>query len=191
MSYVPHLVACAIGMALGGATMHVFDGSELAKEQTAHARDNETNAQKLASLSEGAAKAAGDAIAAHNAAAARIAALNEQFYRERTFHEADNAKNRAAVADGTRRLRIAIANAGSEHTSDPSAAAGGMGNGARRYAELSPEVGKDLFEIVDDADVDARAKAEYLQGYICAIQARGIISGRCSDANGDASNATD
>ncbi|MDR5771152.1 MULTISPECIES: lysis system i-spanin subunit Rz [unclassified Caballeronia] len=175
-------------MALGGASMHVFDGSKLAEEQTAHARDNGANAQKLASLLEGAAKAGIAAIVAHNAAAARIAALDDQYHRERTSHDAENAKNRAAVADGTRRLRIAIANAGNEHTSDPSAAAGGMGDGTRRYAELSPAVGKDLFGIVDDADSDARAKAEYLQAYICALQTRGVVSGRCSDENGEASN---
>ncbi|WP_250483315.1 lysis system i-spanin subunit Rz [Caballeronia sp. GaOx3] len=176
-------------MAAGGAAVHIFDRSELAKEHTAHARDNEANAQKLASLSDGAAKAASAAIVAHNAAAARIAALDDQYHRERTSHEADNAKNRAAVADGTRRLRIAVANAGNEHTSDPSAAAGGMGDGTRRYAELSPAVGRDLFEIADDADRDARAKAEYLQAYIGTLQSRGIISGRCSSGIVDPDDA--
>ncbi|WP_250528853.1 lysis system i-spanin subunit Rz [Caballeronia sp. ATUFL_F1_KS4A] len=179
MSYAPHLVACAIGMALGGATMHVFDGTELGKEQVAHARDNEANTQKLTSLSEGAAKAASDAVAAHNAAAARIAALDDRYHHERKIHEADTAKNRAAIAGGTRRLRVAIADATSRDHSGPAnqgATAGGMGDGPRRYAELSPEVGRALFEIVDNADGDARAKADYLQQYVIMLQKQGIVA---------------
>lgn len=194
MSYAPQFIVLALGVAIGGAAIHVFDSSVLAGEQTAHARDNETHARELASFSEGAAKAASGVIAAHNAAAARIAALDEQFNRERNSHEADNAKNRAAIADGTRRLRIAIANAASaDHSgaTSPSAAAGGMGDGTGRYAELPSKVGKDLFKIVDDADGDARAKAEYLQAYICALQRRGVVSGCCSNKNGEASNTVE
>ncbi|MDR5776784.1 lysozyme, partial [Caballeronia sp. LZ002] len=94
MKYAPYLIVCVAGIAIGGAALHIFDSSQLAKEQAAHARDNEANVRKLATLSEGAAKAARAAIAAHNTAAARIAALDEQFHRERISHEADNAKNR-------------------------------------------------------------------------------------------------
>ncbi|MDR5771095.1 MULTISPECIES: lysis system i-spanin subunit Rz [unclassified Caballeronia] len=178
MTYAPYLVVCVAGIAIGGAALHIFDSSQLAKEQAAHARDNEANVRTLATLSEGAAKAASAAIAAHNTAAARIAALDEQFHRERISHEADNAKNRAAIADGTRRLRIAIANASANHSgaANPSPAAGRMGDGARRYAELPPEIGRDLFAIVDDADGDARLKAEYLQHYVLMLQKRGIIA---------------
>ncbi|MDR5775587.1 MULTISPECIES: lysis system i-spanin subunit Rz [unclassified Caballeronia] len=180
MSHAPYLIICVVGVAVGGAAVHVFDRSQLAKEQAAHARDNEANVRNIATLSERAAKAASDAIAAHNTAAARIAALDEQFHRERISHEADNAKNRAAIADGTRRLRIAIADAGStDHSgaANPSSAAGGMGDGASRYAELSPTVGAALFEIVDDADGDARMKATYLQHYVLMLQRRGLITG--------------
>ncbi|WP_409015372.1 lysis system i-spanin subunit Rz [Caballeronia sp. LZ001] len=125
-------------------------------------------------MSEGVAKAASDTIAAHNTASARIAALDERFHRERNPHEADNAKNRAAIADGTRRLRIAIAKTTSGGTAPATGtAAGGMGDGAGRYAELSPAVGAALFEIVDDADGDARMKATYLQHYMLMLQRRG------------------
>ncbi|MDR5777685.1 MULTISPECIES: lysis system i-spanin subunit Rz [unclassified Caballeronia] len=186
MSYAPYLIAgltaCAVGVAIGGGAVHVFDNSQLATEQAAHARDNEANVRKLATLSEHAAKDASVAIAAHNKAAARIAALDEQFHRERIFHEADNAKNRAAIADGTRRLRIATANASANHSgaANPSPAAGRVGDGARRYAELPPEIGRDLFGIADDADSDARAKAEYLQRYLCTLQRQGFIAGSCA-----------
>ncbi|MDR5805487.1 lysis system i-spanin subunit Rz [Caballeronia sp. LZ001] len=183
MSYAPYVIVCVAGIAIGGAALHIFDSSQLAKEQAAHARDNEASVRKLATLSEAAAKAASAAITAHNTAAARIAALDEQFHRERISHEADNAKNRAAIADGTRRLRIAIADAGStDHSgaANPSPAAGRVGDGARRYAELPPEIGRDLFGIADDADSDARAKAEYLQRYLCTLQRQGFIAGSCA-----------
>ncbi|MDR5771014.1 MULTISPECIES: lysis system i-spanin subunit Rz [unclassified Caballeronia] len=182
MSYAPYLIAgltaCAVGVAIGGGAVHVFDNSQLATEQAAHARDNEANVRKLATLSEHAAKEASVAIAAHNAAAARIAALDQQFHREKTSHEADNAKNRTAIAHGTRRLRIAI----TKKTSGVNApgtgtTAGGMGDGARRYAELSPTVGAALFAIVDDADGDARMRATYLQHYVLMLQRRGLITG--------------
>ncbi|MDR5771230.1 MULTISPECIES: lysis system i-spanin subunit Rz, partial [unclassified Caballeronia] len=108
----------------------------------------------------------------------RIAALDEQFHRERISHEADNAKNRAAIADGTRRLRVAIAKTTSGGIAPlTGTTAGGMGDGASRYAELSPEIGRDLFAIVDDADGNARMKATYLQHYVLMLQRRGLITG--------------
>ncbi|MDR5801656.1 lysis system i-spanin subunit Rz [Caballeronia sp. LZ001] len=165
------------GVVIGAMGMHAFDGPQLVFEQAAHARDNEANAQKLSALSDAAAKAASEAIASHNAAAAQIAALDKRFFKEVASHEADNAKSRAAISDGSRRLRIATANASANHSgaANPSPAAGGMGDGAGRYAELSPAVGAALFKIADDADGDARAKAQYLQHYIEVLQARGVI----------------
>ncbi|WP_250464111.1 lysis system i-spanin subunit Rz [Caballeronia sp. GAFFF2] len=170
------------GVVIGATAMHASDNAQLVLEQAAHARDNEANAQKLSAVSDVAAKAASESIAAHNAAAAQIAALDKRFSKELASHEDDNAKNRDAVADGTRRLRIAIADAERRSSAaNSSSAAGGVGDGTRRYAELSPAVGTALFGIVDDADNDARRKAEYLQRYICALQKQGVIAGRCSD----------
>ncbi|SAK69406.1 Bacteriophage lysis protein [Caballeronia pedi] len=176
------LAAGLVGVCIGATTAKLVENRKLVEERISHARDNEKNAQKFATVSEHAARVMSDAIAVHNAAAESIAALDKKFHREKTMHEADNAKNRAAIADGTRRLCIAIANAGHGHTPDPNPAAGGMGDGTCGYAELSPAVGKDLFEIVDDADDDARAKAEYLQRYVCTLQQSGVIAGHCSTA---------
>ena len=55
-----------------------------------------------------------------------------------------------------------------------------MDDATDRYAKFSPAVGGDLFEIADDADRDARAKVEYLQSYIRALQTQGMIAGASS-----------
>ncbi|WP_157696252.1 hypothetical protein [Caballeronia temeraria] len=54
-----------------------------------------------------------------------------------------------------------------------------MGDRTGGTAELSPTFGSALFGIVDDADSDARAKAEDLQHYVCILQQQGVIAGAC------------
>jgi hypothetical protein len=179
------IIAGALGVAVGGLALHTVDDTKLAAEQTAHARDNAANAQKLQAVSDAAASAARAAIAKQNDAAAQLAALDTQLNQERALHEADNAKNRAAIADGARRLRVAVtayAPASGGNAADSGAGPGGLGDGAGGTAELSPAFGSALFGIVDDADSDARAKADYLQGYVCALQQQGLVAGRCSIA---------
>ncbi|MDR5765058.1 lysis system i-spanin subunit Rz [Caballeronia sp. LZ028] len=177
------IIAGALGIALGGAAVHTVDATKLATEQTSHARDNEINAQKLQAVSDAAASAARAAIAKQNDASTQIASLDAQLIQEKASHDADNAKNRAAIADGARRLRVAVTAytpASSGNAADSGASAGSVGNGAGGTAELSPAFGSALFGIVDDADSDARAKAEYLQHYVCILQQQGVIAGACS-----------
>ncbi|MDR5833365.1 lysis system i-spanin subunit Rz [Caballeronia sp. LZ034LL] len=179
------LVAGAVGLVIGGTIIHAADGVQLAKEEAVHARDSEACAQKIKTYSEGVARAVTDSIATHNAAVARIDALDKQLHAEKTLHDVENAKNRAAIADGIRRLRVAAASLpASNHidASNPSSATGVLGDGTSAQAELSPAVGRALFAIVDDADEDARAKAGYLQRYICALQQEQIIAGSCKDS---------
>lgn len=177
------IIAGALGIAIGGAALHTVDATKLASEQTAHARDNEINAQKLQAVSDAAASAARAAIAKQNDASTQIASLDAQLIQEKASHDADNAKNRAAIADGARRLRVAVtayAPASGGNAADSGASAGSLGDGAGGTAELSPAFGSALFGIVDDADSDARAKAEYLQRYVCILQQQGVIAGACS-----------
>jgi len=177
------IIAGAIGIAIGGAALHTVDGTKLATEQAAHARDNGINAEKLKAVSDAAASAARAAIAKQNDAAAQLAQLDDKFNQEKASHEADNAKNRAAVADGARRLRVAVTAytpASGGNAADSGAGTGSLGNGAGGTAELSPAFGSALFGIVDDADSDARAKAEYLQHYVCILQQQGVIAGACT-----------
>jgi hypothetical protein len=187
----PYLItglgAALLGIAIGAGGTHALDsnhyGAQLATERAAHAQDNEQNANRLKAVSDAALAAEQKAIADGKVAAGRIAALDSQLTQEREAHESDNAKNRAAIADGARRLRIAVANytpdAGSSNTAGAGTGAGSVGDGASGTAELSPAFGSALFGIVDDADNDARAKAAYLQGYVCTLQQQGLIAGTC------------
>ncbi|CAL8476384.1 lysis system i-spanin subunit Rz [Caballeronia sp. S22] len=177
------IIAGALGIAIGGAALHTVDATKLSTEQAAHARDNEINAQKLQAVSDAAASAARASIAKQNDAAAQLAQLDDKLNQEKASHDADNAKNRAAIADGARRLRVAVANftpASGGNATDSGASAGSVGDGAGGTAELSPAFGSALFGIVDDADGDARAKADYLQHYVCILQQQGVIAGACN-----------
>lgn len=177
------IIAGVVGIGIGGAALHTVDDTKLAAEQTAHARDNAAYEAKLKAVSDAAAQAASDAIAEQNSAAAQLAALDTQLNEEKASHEADNAKNRAAIADGTRRLRVAVtafAPASGGNSAGSGASASSVGDGAGGTAELSPAFGSALFGIVDDADSDARAKAEYLQRYVCVLQQQGVIAGLCA-----------
>ncbi|MDR5815773.1 lysis system i-spanin subunit Rz [Caballeronia sp. LZ033] len=176
------IIAGALGIAIGGAALHTVDSTKLSAEQAAHARDNAANAQKLLAVSDAAASAARAAIAKQNEAGEQLAQLDSQLSQEKASHEADNAKNRAAIADGARRLRVAVTAytpAGGGNAADSGAGASGVGDGAGGTAELSPAFGSALFGIVDDADSDARAKADYLQRYVCILQRQGVIAGSC------------
>lgn len=51
MNYASHSLACAFGIAIGGAALYGFDGSGLAREQAFHVRDNETSTPNPASFS--------------------------------------------------------------------------------------------------------------------------------------------
>jgi hypothetical protein len=178
----PYLLAAAIGGALGYEIEAKILGAQLANERAARAHDDEQHANDLNAISKAALDAEQRAIDAHTVAEGKIAAMDQQLTQEKEAHEADNARNRAAIADGTRRLRIAVSNfrpaSGNEAGTGPGA--GSVGDGAGGTAELSRPFGLALFSIVDDADNDARAKAEYLQRYVCILQQRGLIEGNCS-----------
>lgn len=188
----PYLItgvgAALLGIAIGAGGTHALDANhydaQLATERAAHARDNEQNAKQLKAVSDAALAAEQKAIADGRVTAGRIATLDTQLTQEKEAHEADNAKNRLAIADGARRLRIAVTNyspaASSGNAAGAGTGAGSVGDGTSGTAELSPAFGSALFGIVDDADADARAKAAYLQGYVCTLQQQGLIAGTCA-----------
>jgi hypothetical protein len=171
-----------LGIALGAGGGYELTANHyriaLSTEQAAHARDNEQHANDLNLISKAALAAENRAIDTHTVAEGRIATLDDQLTKEKEAHEADNAKNRTAIADGSRRLRIAVSNFHPVSTDQTSfgSAAGSVGDGASGTADLSPEAGVALFGIVDNADDDARAKAEYLQGYVVQLEQSGYIA---------------
>jgi prophage endopeptidase len=180
--FLPYLLVALLAGGAGFGLEHLIARGELAEEQAAHAKDNEQHANDLNAMSKAALDAETRAIDAHAQAASDVAAIDVQLTQERLVHEADNAKNRAAIADGTRRLRIAVSNFRAAGTDEAGSGtgAGGVGDGASGTAELPPAWGAALFGIFDDADNDARAKADYLQQYVCALQRRGLIEGECA-----------
>jgi prophage endopeptidase len=176
--FITGIAAGLLGIAVGAGGAHEFDanhyGAQLSAEKAAHAADNEQHANDLNAISKTALDAYQDAIHDHTVAEGKIATLDDQLTKEKQAHEADNAKNRADIADGSRRLRIAVSNfqsaaAGGDQAGS-AASAGGVGDGASGTAELSRPFGLALFTIVDDADNDARAKVAYLQGYVCDVR---------------------
>jgi hypothetical protein len=169
------LAAGLLGIAIGAGGAHEFDsnryGAQLSAEQAAHARDNEQHANDLNLISKAALDAEQRAVDAHTVAEGKIATLDDQLTKEKQVHEAENARNRAAIADGARRLRIAVSNfhPASGNEADTASGTVSVGDGTAGTAELPPAVGVALFSIADDAD-DDRQKVIYLQGYVCAIR---------------------
>lgn len=173
----PYLLAAALGAGGAWVVKANIDGVVLAHEQAAHDKDNERHANDLNAISKAALDSEQRAIDAHTVAEGKIATLDDQLTKEMQAHETDNARNRAAIADGSRRLRIAVSNfspAGSDQAGTTSGA-GGVGDGASGWADLPPAWGSALFGIFDDADNDARAKADYLQKYVSQLEASGYI----------------
>ncbi|CAN7645350.1 lysis system i-spanin subunit Rz [Paraburkholderia terricola] len=176
--FITGIAAGVLGIAIGAGGMHyTVDAVELSHEQTAHANDNTRHTNDLNLISKAALDAENRAIETHTVAEGKIATMDEQLTKERIAHEADNKLNRDAIADGNRRLRIAVSNfhpASGDQTGG-SPGAGSVGDGASGYAYLPSATGLALFSIVDDADGDARAKADYLQGYVRELEDSGYI----------------
>lgn len=185
----PYLIAALAGAIFGagmaGTITHTVDSAhygaliqtgkvQLAGERAAHQAD-------LTEVAEAASAAQDAAIVQHNADQAALAKLDVQFTQEKAKHEKDNAQNRAAIADGARRLRIAVENfhADGSNAAAQGASASGVGDGSGGTAELPPAFGSTLYGIADDADADARAKADYLQQYVCQLEESGVVADTC------------
>ncbi|MBN3848134.1 lysozyme [Paraburkholderia sp. Ac-20342] len=169
--WITGIAAGVLGIALGAGGTYVWESRALLAEQAAHANDNQRHANELNAISKTALDAEQRAERDHTVAEGRIATIDDQLTKEKEAHEADNARNRTLIADGTRRLRIAVSNfrATGGGSAVASTAPGGMGDGASGTADLSPAFGLALFSIADDADAE-RQKVIYLQGYVCAIR---------------------
>jgi len=176
--FLTGIVAALTGIAIGASGMHyTFDAARLSAEEVQHAHDNEANAGKLKAVSDAALEAQNKAIAAGREAAGKIASLDQKYQQEKADHEADNRKNNAAIADGSRRLRVAVSRytASGSHPASAGAAASSVGDAAAGYADLSPAFGLALYAIADDADAE-RGKVAYLQSYIQTLEEQGLIA---------------
>lgn len=167
---MPYLIAAVVGAALGTFTVKTHDNSVLAKEQAAHAKDNATNAQTLASISAAAATANAKALADHTVQEGKIATLDDQLTKEKTAHENDSRAYTTALAAGTQRLRIAVTSCSHSRSDGVPAPASspGVDDDSASYADLDAATASRVFTVAgdDQREID---KLKALQGYVCAI----------------------
>ncbi|WP_034207223.1 lysis system i-spanin subunit Rz [Burkholderia cepacia] len=167
----PYLLAALLGAAAGATAEHLIGARQLADEKAARARDAERHAGELTAVSKAALAAEQRAIAVHDAAASRVAAVDVQLTKERTDHETENRSYRAALAAGTDRVRVAVRNctATSADGVPRTTGAAGVGNGAAAVADLDPAVAERAFAVAgdDQREID---KLKAVQEYVCAIR---------------------
>ncbi|MBF3782330.1 lysis protein [Burkholderia pseudomallei] len=167
----PYLLAVLLGMAAGAGVDYMIGARRLADEQAARARDAQRHAEALSAISRAALDAEQRAIAAHDAAASAVTAVDQRTTKERIEHEAENRSLRAALAAGTERLRVAVRNctaAGRDGLPGASSAAG-VGDGAAAYADVDAAVAERVFGVASD-DQREIDKLTALQGFVCAIR---------------------
>ncbi|WP_197328712.1 lysis system i-spanin subunit Rz [Ralstonia syzygii] len=165
------IIAITVAVALlscVGTTLYYRAQLAQAHAETATARAQ--HARDLKAVSDTALTAEREASASSQAAAQKIEALDGQLTKERQTHEADSRNYRTALAAGTERLRVAVANcsAGRGDVSDAASAAG-VGDGATAYADLDAATTQRVFSVAadDQREID---KLRALQGYVCAVR---------------------
>ncbi|BEH47795.1 bacteriophage lysis protein [Burkholderia pseudomallei] len=167
----PYLLAVLLGMAAGVGVEHLIGARRLADEQAARALDAQRHAEALGAISHAALDVEQRAIAAHDAAASAVAAVDQRTTKERNEHEAESRSLRAALAAGTERLRVAVRNCAAADRDGVSGAssAAGVGDGAAAYADVDAAVAERVFAIAgdDQREID---KLTALQGYVCAAR---------------------
>ncbi|AYX28685.1 lysis system i-spanin subunit Rz [Burkholderia pseudomallei] len=167
----PYLLAALLGMAAGAGVEHLTGARRLADERAARALDARRHAEALDAISRAALDAEQRAIAAHDAAASVVAAVDQRTTKERNEHEAESRSLRAALAAGTERLRVAVRHctaAGRDGMSGASGAAG-VGDGAAAYADVDAAVAERVFSVAGDDQREIN-KLKVLQGYVCAVR---------------------
>ncbi|SDV50223.1 Bacteriophage Rz lysis protein [Chitinasiproducens palmae] len=167
-----------LGAALGAAgawwLTSMRASADLATERAAHARDNTRSAEAAAAAAAVATQAASQAVATQSRQAQQLSQLDAQLTKERANHETENARLRADLAAGTRRVRLSATScAAAAHTGGggmpDSPAAGAVGDDSAASAELDPATAAALAGIVVDGD-RAIAQLRYLQAYVCTVR---------------------
>ena len=158
----------ALLLALAGAATQTV---RLADERTDHQTTRAAHAQQLQRLAEAAARSASAAVAAHQAIARTVAAVDLQAQQERTRAQTETDRIAAGVHAGTVRLRVA-ASCPPRPAPGPNvpgaAAAPGVGDGAA--AELDAAARPDYFALRAGIERCQSALA-MMQGYGAAAQA--------------------
>jgi hypothetical protein len=167
---LPYLIALALGVMLGDWARGLVADRALNAEKLAHQRDNATNAATIGKMSAAAEQADEQAMTAHRVAEGKIATLDAQLTQERQEHEADSRKYTAALAAGTRRLRIAVTSCSASRDDVPATApATRVDPGAPTYADIDPATASRVFGVADD-DQRQIDKLKGLQQWACAVR---------------------
>ncbi|WP_075583588.1 lysis system i-spanin subunit Rz [Caballeronia zhejiangensis] len=143
-------------------------GAEIAKEVAAHAQD-------LAAANDTTQRALQAAVAWKQKRDEDVAALDAKYTKERNDAKVENDALRAAVADGSLRLRFAVSSctsgAGSGGNVSDAASAAGMDHGSA-WAELDGGATNKLFGITERGDREItklRAAQDYIRT-VCVVQ---------------------
>jgi prophage endopeptidase len=168
------IIAGALGIAIGGASVHTVDATKLSVEQAAHARDNAAHANEIASINAASAKQLADALQKQQAAEGKVAAIETQYTNEVNAHAADSLKYRADLASGAQRVRVRVASCGAVPASGQSTAAAGRTDAAPAYADLDATVAASVFKVAADDQVEID-KLAALQAYVKTLQDEGYI----------------
>ncbi|MCG1042114.1 lysis system i-spanin subunit Rz [Mycetohabitans sp. B8] len=146
------MVAVATTAAIfAGASVSLYYRAQFAQAYAETAAVCERHALDLKAISDAALAAERKASENRKDAAGRIEALDAYLAKESQAHETDSRRYRAALAAGTERLRVAVANC-SIRGDDLSGTAGTarMGDGATAYADLDAAVAERLFVVAAD-----------------------------------------
>jgi prophage endopeptidase len=146
------IVATGITVAiLSGVAVSLYYRAQLARVQAETAAVREQHARDLKTISDAALASERQASANSQAAAQKIEALDAQLTKERQTHETDSRNYRTALAAGTERLRVAVANCATSASdvSDTTGAAG-VGDGTAAYADLDAATAQRIFSVAAD-----------------------------------------
>ncbi|GJH00198.1 lysis system i-spanin subunit Rz [Paraburkholderia terrae] len=173
----PYLIAAAVGAA--GA--HYLDanhyGAELSAAQRDLAKETAAHAEDLKAVNDTAQRALQAAVAWKEKYERDVAALDAKYTKERNDAQVQMGALRAAVADGSLRLRFAVssctaASAGSGSGVSATGAAAGLDHGSAGTAELDGRATNQLFSITGRGDgeiMKLRAAQEYITK-VCVVQ---------------------
>lgn len=170
MQITPSWILAAVAAALSGAAVSLYYRAELAHAHAETSAIRAKHALDIKAISDAALAAERQSLADRQTAAKRIESLDSELTKERQTHEADSRTYRAALATGTQRLRVAVANCSASARRVPGATpAASVDNGTAAYADLDPAVAQRVFEVAaaDQREID---KLRALQGYVCAVR---------------------
>lgn len=177
MQITPSWILAAVAAALSGAAVSLYYRAELAHAHAETAAVRAQHALEIKALSDTALAAERQSLADRQAAAQKIESLDSELTKERQTHEADSRTYRAALATGTQRLRVAVANcSASARGMSNAASTASVDNGAAAYADLDPAIAQRIFEVAadDQREID---KLRALQGYVYAVRPETIGGG--------------